>query len=310
MLALQRLHALFDLVLKKSDNSPWIRKALPRIFFLMNINDELVDFYPINSDVFQHHLSKELIAAKIKPVKIDVTTIKPKVVDLTFKCDGTYCWYGRTKIHAKQYKSMKARYVGDADNMNLEITKVVYLYKTILGTNIGMAVPPCLHDLGITFELFGSPLNTKGDYCSPFISLEANFGSNGSFFNYQLSEKHVYLAAPPYDEDLMEQMALRLEQAYSQNPKLTFVVVIPVWDSESQKENGYQDYGMNFACFTILKNICSKRVVLPKHQGLFYDYYTDSYVPICNNHVMLIGKWVNWNKFITEWKQITANTKN
>uniref|UniRef100_A0A7S3TRY3 PCIF1 WW domain-containing protein n=2 Tax=Emiliania huxleyi TaxID=2903 RepID=A0A7S3TRY3_EMIHU len=78
------------------------------------------------------------------------------------------------------------------------------------------ACPPSVfetlrQDLGVTRELFASPLNCAFPrFCSASADVDADFGSAGSFFLYT-PRPGAYLANPPFDPAVVAAMAVRME---------------------------------------------------------------------------------------------------
>mmetsp|Transcript_27206 Transcript_27206/g.79644 ORF Transcript_27206/g.79644 Transcript_27206/m.79644 type:complete len:235 (+) Transcript_27206:120-824(+) len=100
------------------------------------------------------------------------------------------------------------------------------------------ACPPSVfetlrQDLGVTRELFASPLNCAFPrFCSASADVDADFGSAGSFFLYT-PRPGAYLANPPFDPAVVAAMAVRMEALLEASDlageRLTFVCVVPAW---------------------------------------------------------------------------------
>lgn len=115
-------------------------------------------------------------------------------------------------------------------------------YQTLFGPDrfeghgLQAALPPARFRLlshsalRVSFESFASPLNCFfPQYCSAFLDTDWCFGSCGSFFSIDFKEGS-FEANPPFTEEAMEALAMRLEHllAASQSP-LSFVVIFPYW---------------------------------------------------------------------------------
>lgn len=140
-------------------------------------------------------------------------------------------------------------------------------------------------------ELFGSPLNTRTDkYCSPFIDEKEIFGSMGSFFNYDLTPG-VYMANPPFDNNLMLKMAERLvAQLKNSKGAIYIIITLPVWDPETQEKLKVKNYKTPFPAFDLL----SKSEYLLAHEVLtrdykYYNYFTESYSHVTPSHLLLLS---------------------
>jgi hypothetical protein len=183
---------------------------------------------------------------------------------------------------------------------------VLLRYHTLDSQNQQLAVNPdfyaCLRDKhGVNFELFGSPLNCFFDnYCSLFWDIERSFNSKGGFNNIEL-RRGVYVANPPYDEEIMRIMALKLVAALARSPQkedgttsvskskagasaadpLSFVVIVPVWDDPK--------YGVNESCALLSDpRFCVFREKIEKHRAKFFNYSTNKFVYPCDIYIMLL----------------------
>jgi len=85
-------------------------------------------------------------------------------------------------------------------------------------------------------ELFASPLNANTKlYCSMFYDIDRYFGSYGSFYNIELHEGS-YNINPPFREDIMEKMSLRLMASlHTKNTNLRYYITIPAWFKNESK---------------------------------------------------------------------------
>jgi len=83
----------------------------------------------------------------------------------------------------------------------------------------------------VDIEMFGSGINRFfKNYCSLFYDIEQYFGSIGNFFTIQPIQG-LYMCNPPYDEDLMEQMAINIVKHLNNTDKpLGFIITVPIWD--------------------------------------------------------------------------------
>jgi hypothetical protein len=111
-------------------------------------------------------------------------------------------------------------------------------YQALSSQNNQLSLPPLLSSriieaLPMTAELFSSPFNRHSSlpFCSLFPDLEREWGSLGSFFDYEPGPG-VYFANPPFDAYFMEMMARRMITHLSQIEDLTYVVTLPLWDHE------------------------------------------------------------------------------
>lgn len=184
-------------------------------------------------------------------------------------------------------------------NNNLSVPDIVDA--TIFNTNNTIIAK---HRLDYV-ELFGSPLNTRTDnYCSPFIDEKEIFGSKGSFFNYELTPG-VYMANPPFDNNLMLKMAERLVDQLNKATGATFVIItLPVWDPETQEKLKVKNYKTPFPAFDLLSKseFLQAREVLTRDYK-YYNYFTESYSHVTASHLLLLSNQkVNGVRILTEIK--------
>jgi len=288
---------------KKMSVNKTLEKSFSRIYFNLNNDGLLENMYPSDPKKFQEYLTDETEKDGIAPITIDTSKIpvvsKPKP-NTKARYNGLWVHLAEIKLHKYQYDLLKNKFTLDAglDDYAYILGK---LYLTLGSLTINMSVPPRLIRNGIDHELFGSPLNAVENYCSP-MEIEKKFGSSGNFFDFEFQKDKIYMANPPFDETLMKEMALRLVQE-----DINCVVVIPVWDSETQKELGEKDYGMDFEAFRILKQHAKKHMVMPKKDCVYYSYYQDRLFPVVSTHVLLLGEWGGYDKFITDWKNMSSD---
>jgi len=112
-------------------------------------------------------------------------------------------------------------------------------YETLTGprglANMHAAVPSdalaiLKKHLSVGTELFASPFNCYlPNYYSAFYDIDRFFGSSGSFFDGPI-KSGSYEVNPPFVEEVMDQMADRLEFLLSNTEEpLSFVIVVPSW---------------------------------------------------------------------------------
>lgn len=212
------------------------------------------------------------------------------------------------KISAEQLSIANRLYGGASNTMDQIFAEKLYIittfYNSMGNNNLNLSVPPKLiKDFHFTHELFGTPINiTCDNYCSP-LSLEKDFGSSGNFFDYTLCDNQLYLANPPFDDVLMLEMAQKLINSL-QYCKSPIVVILPVWDIETQVKLQIENYGMPFEAFELLQKYATAHKVLRREECAYYAYSTGKYVNVVASHILLLGEWDNFDKFVEEWKTI------
>jgi len=214
-------------------------------------------------------------------------------------------------IMNKQYQHLIKKYIGK--HFEVDFIHLLLLYTWLGAITQHLSAPPKFMDnYGFTHELFGTPLNTWLNFCSPFYYIDKQFGSSGSFFDYELKSNNVYSGGPPYDNDLMTKMAKKYLHDL-QNPSINNVVIfitLPLWDSKSQKQLGLKDYNMNFEALDILLEnpYLYGHAALKRNEFKFYNYFTDEYHGIAPVHFIVLAKnpakpLSDMNQIIYDWNQ-------
>ena len=165
--------------------------------------------------------------------------------------------------------------------------KLLGIYNFVGINSIHLSIPPIFKGT----ELFGSPLNTHNQkYCSPF-AVDKLFRSSGSFFNFTPKDDGVYLCNPPFDEEIIRNMAVRLLSWMAGKPQIVVICTVPVWDSASQRKLGMKDYGMQFEGFDslIASKFCYERDILMKNEYPYWDYYSKKSIPASHTHLIFLS---------------------
>jgi hypothetical protein len=162
------------------------------------------------------------------------------------------------------YVKMCANYNGNIKFIDHYIWSIVFRYQLLGSNNHQLGILPSIinnmiSDYNINFECFASAINfTLPNYCSIYYDLEQYFGSKGNFFNNKFIEG-AYTFNPPYQKNIIEngvqKLLYHLKESDNTNNKLTFILTIPIWDKEGQKEINYEnkiDYG-DFTIINIIK---------------------------------------------------------
>lgn len=149
---------------------------------------------------------------------------------------------------------------------------------------------------GVNIELFGSAINRVfKNFCSLFYDLERYFGSLGNFFNIT-PQQGLYMANPPYDELLMENMAKHLISALEKTKlPLGFIITIPVWNYDTQKKinqrckTKYTDMGI-YKTYELLKKtkFYFKHYTFCKSDFKYYKIKEDRYISASNTYIFMI----------------------
>lgn len=152
-----------------------------------------------------------------------------------------------------------------SDKFEQDMNEIVSVYDSLGGKNNHLSIPLKVFDDLDPIELFGSPLNTQYEYCSPF-AIERNFGSLGNFFGkVKLPGDRNYIANPPFDEKIMDKTVEKIKNMLIEISDINVLLILPAWD--------------NFSAIEKIKELNSSvfsRYLSDKLK--FYNHYSDSYV--------------------------------
>jgi hypothetical protein len=196
-------------------------------------------------------------------------------------------------ITRQQYLHLKHSFNGNRIDLDPAIVILLGRYKACGSTNNHYSAPPQIVKFSeARTELFGSPFNTcTSQYCSPFSDIEGCFGSLGSFFNFEMSTG-VYFMNPPYDEDIMKEAMLKVVNKMKTACEITVIVVIPVWDIESQqKVKGKPRLDRKFDALEIAEKsgFMKSRELLKFDTHRFFNYYTGKMDVVTDSHLFVMS---------------------
>jgi hypothetical protein len=140
------------------------------------------------------------------------------------------------------YDKLANKYVGPKDQLDTYIWAIIYRYQLLGSNNHQLAVLPTIMeklntDYNLGFEFFASAINSNfTHYCSIYYDLERYFGSFGNFFDVE-PIKGTFGFNPPYQTDIIiNGLNKLLGHLDNTNEHLTFIITIPVWDTDGKNE--------------------------------------------------------------------------
>lgn len=170
--------------------------------------------------------------------------------------------------------------------------------------------------LDSTIEMFGTPFNTTTDkFCSPFYDLEQYFGSLGNFANYEFANDTTYIVNPPFDELIMSFTSKKITTAMRNNTNITFVYVLPVWDTNSQADSSIPDRGLKLEALEILlaSEYIRQHETISREDHVYYDTFRDIYMNITPTHLVVLSNrentGIDLTKVTAEWISLSKNKK-
>lgn len=212
------------------------------------INSVLYSISPDNSKISQ---LAAFIKGHLETLKLD--DLIPSYPTRAFKDDIVYFSCGsveytltRDRAITLEWKYMDGNH--DRQFLNKRIFDMLHQYHSGLcfsnrkELNFHSAVPPTTlkvlqENFKIEAELFASPLNCKlidgGSelyYCSLFPKTDKYFGSFGSFWDFDPIYGGSFQCNPPFTEEIIYFMALRLIHLLEhKTAPLLFIVFVPNW---------------------------------------------------------------------------------
>jgi hypothetical protein len=270
-----RLEALLDKVLdivaERSDPKDkraviqGTRKAFARWFFNANSDGEIVGMYPVTeaslnkyslseNERYPFRFTRELLDSIPLPTDITLENVKAKVNKRTGFSDRTL-----RRDYQDRYSITEAM-----------LYMYAYRYVALNTPTMSLAVmPDLIKQWRIDIELFGSLFNTINPYASAFPDEPKSLGN---FFELSFETGKTYLANPPYDEEMMEQMANKLLTELNAIENITIYVVLPVWDQAGRAKLGLSP-GNEFSAYQMLADSPYLKVSEIRSNLSFYDYF-------------------------------------
>jgi hypothetical protein len=185
------------------------------------------------------------------------------------------------------YHRVKKTYTGPVTQMNDYIFCCLVRYVS-LGSGANQYVVDLGYkknlrkNFGVNFECFASVFNHYYDhYCSMFYDIEKYFGSHGSFMALKISQG-FYMANPPYDNNLLHKMYLRVKKALHSDKAVAFIMSIPEWknyDLENQIESEKLFHAKKNKTEYFLDPMSNKKVLIPPYISYIFAnerYSTDN----------------------------------
>jgi hypothetical protein len=177
------------------------------------------------------------------------------------------------QIPENVYRRVKKIYTGPSTQIDDYIFCCLVRYIS-LGSGANQYVVDLIYKknlrkkFGVNFECFASVFNHYYDhYCSMFYDIEKYFGSHGSFMALKITQG-FYMANPPYDNNLLHKMYLRVKKALHSNKSVAFIMSIPKWenyDLENQIGSEKLYHAKKIKTEYFLDPMTNKKVLIPPY---------------------------------------------
>lgn len=199
------------------------------------------------------------------------------------------------------YRKLEKFYDGKFKNKDMLFFCILYRYSILGADNQQLSVNVDLKrelttNFSVNYELFGSCFNrTYKTYNSIYYDVEKYFGSAGNFFNNTYIEG-LYMANPPFDETIMENMSLKLIECLEKTSKpLGFIIFIPIWDFDTMKKisaickTKFADMG-KYDAYEILKasKYYHKHYIFCKNSFPYHNLKTGELVFASNTYIFIL----------------------
>jgi hypothetical protein len=200
------------------------------------------------------------------------------------------------------YDKMINNYIGPSNLQDIYIWTIIFRYQLLGSNNHQLAVLPRIvnlmeTDYNLNFECFASAINTsQKKFCSIFYDIEKFFGSCGNFFNL-VPEEGTFSCNPPYEKEIIYKCIYKifkhLEDSSNKNLKLTFIITIPIWNIEDQKQFNNYEQKIDYGDFNIINEIKESSYfiglkMISKEKFTYIDYNFKLYKNKTIQHTYII----------------------
>ena len=203
--------------------------------------------------------------------------------------------YNRLLIKLQKFSSI--------NTYNEYIFCLIFRYSYIDSGNqqlaINKKVKDIFKDFGVDFETFGSAINVVSNYyCSLFYDIEKYFGSQGNFFDINITQG-LYWCNPPYINVIMAESAKKILNIINNNNNVGFIITIPLWDTVTQnlnftkiiKNNNInlnQELYKDYPVYYILKPFIKCELIIPKKRIPYFNFRLHKYIYAVDTYMLLV----------------------
>lgn len=171
------------------------------------------------------------------------------------------------------YNKMKKLYKGDPDLFLFSLFECCFNYYILDGKSLQWSLPnnvfSYMTDIGLSGELFASPMNSYSNVYYSIFHVDRFFGSGGSFINLinnqlMIESGGLFEVNPPFIEDIFNHSLVVIFDILDKSKSsLGFIYIMPVWDN-----------------FEAYDNITSSKYYI---NHVTIDKYKHNYYQCCNN---------------------------
>lgn len=177
------------------------------------------------------------------------------------------------RLLTNTFNKMKTSYIGDLDLFLFNLFECCFNYYILDGKSLQWSLPNnifgYMDEIGLSGELFASPMNNHHQRYYSLFHADRFFGSHGPFINL-INNQHIiengglYEINPPFIEEVFNQSLIVIFDVLDRSKSsLGFIYIMPVWENFEAYENiTRSQYYIN-------------HITIDKYKHTYYQY--------CNN---------------------------
>ena len=292
-----------------SNNSYNWNNIIDNINYILNINidinNNIIKNLLINIHKFlkKNYIKyKKLLKNNIK-LSISKTISNDSIILTTLYNEKLY----KLNINKELYKRLYDKFKNNNNITNHDkyIFCLIFRYSYIDSGNQQLAINYDIKNMFkkyVDFELYGSAINAVSNhYCSLFYDIEQYFGSKGNFFDI-IIEQGIFWCNPPYDNDIMENTAIKLINIINNYVNVAFIITIPIWDLYSKNiklNNIIRNYNKNngnfddYKIYSLLKQYIQDEIMIPKKKIHYFNYRLNTKIYASDTYMLIVYKNIN-----------------
>ena len=208
-------------------------------------------------------------------------------------------------IHKELYNKLlsKLQNFSNISTYNDYIFCLIFRYSYIDSGNqqlaINRKIKDVFKDIGVDFETFGSAINVVSNYyCSLFYDIEKYFGSQGNFFDIDITQG-LYWCNPPYINITMSNSAKKILNTIKHNNNVAFIITIPIWDKKTQdisltkilKNNNIncdQELYKDYEVYYLLKPFIKCELIIPRKRIPYFNFRLHKDIYAIDTYMLLV----------------------
>ena len=267
------------------------------IEFKKNISNYLYSKYKLFKKLLKknNHTILSVTKKKQNIVFTVTTSIDLEYINNTIVIEINKELYNRLLIKLKNFSNI--------DLYNDYIFCLIYRYSYIDSGNqqcaINKKIKSIFKDFGVDFETFGSAINVVSNYyCSLFYDIEKYFGSQGNFFDINITQG-LYWCNPPYINIIMTNVAKKIIHTIKNTNNVAFIITIPLWDKYTQLKKFtkiVKNYNIDsdpelfkdYEVYYLLKPFIKYELIIPKKRIPYFNFRLHKEICVVDTYMLLV----------------------